>query len=155
MKKIIAAVLFAGLALAAPRPSEAACTNKTTGLTLQIPNFNDAGDVWGTCMINSFNIINASAAVLGSGATNYMDKLLVNSIGALDLLGRLCLKPDALHQRGRGDGLQDRSIKLHRNECGSRELRRRYDRSDFHWGSYRKCRHIDGSSRRSDRMLVG
>ncbi len=82
MKKclLIGLMIFCGVARAS---AQSYCDTQTDGMLLPIPDFNTRGFQWGVCMRNSFSAINSSAAILGSGATSYFDKLLINEIGAL------------------------------------------------------------------------
>ena len=53
--------LYLAVLLALPGTANAICSAQATGLQLDIPNFNDPGVVWATCMRDNFITINDNA----------------------------------------------------------------------------------------------
>lgn len=74
MMKLIA------LLLALASPAGAVCTQKTTGLQLCVPNFNDSGDVWGRDVKTAFDLTNSSATVSCSTCPATFGQIAVSTI---------------------------------------------------------------------------
>jgi len=80
MRKAIAlaVALFASALL--PARAAAACSQKSTGLQLCIPSFDDDGDVWAQDMINAFTRINSTGIANSSTTAAALGQLSVSTI---------------------------------------------------------------------------